>query len=192
MTNRKYNSLLFLSKLMTQFALLIICITLAGCGFHLRGQETLPPVLHNVYIKSTNPRGPLARQLGLSLRQLGANTTKTPAPAQVIIQITNESFSNMVTAFGSNSQISQLLVTYSVQFEMTDNHGNLLIPTRKVSTSAPYAQNYNAMLSVGTDLNVLEQQMRQDVVQQIILQLTAVNIHEIYQPSPYHTAPYPS
>lgn len=181
-----------MNKFIISIILIIFCPLLAGCGFHLRGQEILPPILHNIYVESANPRGTLARQLELNLKQMGANTTKTAQQAQVIVKIVNESYSNMVTAFGSNSQIQQLFVTYSVQFELLDNKGNELIPLRTVKTTAPYTQNENAMLSVSTDLNVLEFQMMRDVIQQIILQLTAPDIHRIYPPSPFYAAPYPS
>lgn len=155
--------------------LVILLSLLTACGFQLRGQLTLPPALQHIYIQSEIMHSSLPSQLSQMLNQLGAKTTLLPKNAQVIIDLMNETFTQQVITNGANSQIAQTLVIYYVEFQLTDTHGRVLLSPQVVSSVHSYSQNSNQILSVTNDLGTLEQDMRREVLEQILRRIIAKN-----------------
>src|SRR3990167_9659458 len=67
----------------------LLCLLLTGCGFHLRGSMPLSPPLHNLYLKTKDPYGPLARNLRDYFKYSHVPLASSPETASAVLDILN-------------------------------------------------------------------------------------------------------
>lgn len=146
-------------------ALLILCT--AGCGFHLRGQNVLPPQFHWIKIASCTPYGDFETTLRNSLQRIGIDVTRTePAPVTLhIIQVTL--YSDVPTIGGSN-QARAYVYYYRVTFEVFDPQHNMLVRPQCVTTSKTMIVNAGTALEATGQFSIMLHEMQVETSHMII------------------------
>jgi len=73
-------------RLMNLPIMLALAVLLAACGFHLRGEATMP--FASLYIEAANPASPLIEELRQNLLANHIELTKSAGKADVVLNIT--------------------------------------------------------------------------------------------------------
>ena len=68
----------------------LLLALLSACGFHLRGEVELPPVLQETYLESKNPYTGMARALRVELEAAGGRIVETSEHATAVLHIVRE------------------------------------------------------------------------------------------------------
>src|SRR5262249_38237939 len=71
-----------------QVAVLPLLGALSGCGFHLQGAGTLPPVLAKTYVVSTAPHSDFVSSVTDALRVRGATIVTKDEPGAAELHVT--------------------------------------------------------------------------------------------------------
>jgi LPS-assembly lipoprotein len=153
-------------------------LTIAGCGFKLRGSIGLPFKTVFVGAPTSSIVANILRRQILSLRSAegGTRLLDTPENAQVVVRIANELREKEVLSFSTSGRQRdyelRLRVTYSA---LSGKQELLTEPTeivlrRSVST-------IDSQLTAKQEEDVLlYNEMQQDMVQQILSRLTALKV----------------
>ncbi len=155
-------------QLTTKLLLIFSLLLLTGCGFHLRGHEPLPPALRVLYVQSNDPYGAFTKQLSQTLTAVGVTVTETSDTAPVALQILSEQSGQQLTSQGSSGQMSTYLLTYTVTYQLLDEHGRIIQAPQSVMATRAYSAAANQILG---DLNVqsgLQTEMQRDAIVQIL------------------------
>ncbi|MDC0166822.1 hypothetical protein OAI79_02335, partial [Gammaproteobacteria bacterium] len=84
---------------MRTFTAILLTALLAGCGFHLRGQVELAPIISAPWVTGQDPA--LVVDLRNGLRQSGVHPVKDTASASVIIDLATVDYSRSVKSVDS-------------------------------------------------------------------------------------------
>lgn len=159
-------------------------LLLSACGFHLRGDIPLPPPLHKLYLQTTEPFGQLTRNLKQYLKFSGVVLVETPAEADTVLVILNETNSEQLLSIGGTQQTRQYNITLSVSFEVTDPHGRVLVPPETLHETRSLTILSNQILGGSNEENNLFVQMRRAIVYDILTRLSSKDVAALVTPAP--------
>jgi LPS-assembly lipoprotein len=179
---KKHLFLLFTRQ--SQYLLLILFIymglNLTACGFHLRGQTALPPLLRVLYLKNEAPFSSFITQLKQVLISSHLRIVDSPDQAPISLHIISTIFSHNEPIAGSN-EARVYAFNYIVVFALEDNKGQNLAPPETVNIARTLILNPGQVLSNNNQSIQLQQQMEQDAIGQIFNRLNSRHTFDILQ-----------
>ncbi|WP_218813659.1 LPS assembly lipoprotein LptE [Rickettsiella endosymbiont of Dermanyssus gallinae] len=155
------------------FCLLIILLTLNGCGFQLRGYregQTIP--FHTLYLQSDSPYSNFNKALRQTLNSLGIDTRVSPS-APMTLQILSQSFNRTITSLGNAGQTTTYLLSYTVFFRLMDRQQHILLPPHKILVTRNFSITSNQLSGDLNTQNDLQDEMQRDAIQQLITRLSS-------------------
>lgn len=155
--------------------LIIITWLLAGCGFHLRGTQPLPPQLHTMYLQSNSPYSNFTRQLKNTLRLSKVRLVNDPKQAQIILCILKENFYTNQTTVASTAQTRNYNVTYAITYSLQNKHGNTIIQPKSINSTDSITVNQNEILENSNKLDITKQSLIRNLIMKLMFQLTSKN-----------------
>ena len=154
-------------------AVLIAAATfLAGCGFQLRGQTSLP--FETFYIPGSTP-------LALELRRNVSASSKTrlvdsPEKAQAVLAFTDEARDKTILTFTSAGKVNEFRLRYRVGFRVTDaTSAQVFLPTSEIILTRDMSFNDAQVIAKEAEEQLLFRDMQTDMVQQIMRRLVAAH-----------------
>lgn len=159
-----------------QFIFMALMSTLlCACGFQLRGSYHLPPSLTAVYLQSPTPYSPLMNQLRQSLQASQVKVVNNPFAAPYTLSVQGENFNTVQTSIGGSETMRQYTATYSVSYVLQDAKGKAVFGPRAASTTSTLNLMPNEELTSSSKLNDTKASMLQEVVSQLLFQLSSKN-----------------
>lgn len=156
------------------FMVLTAVLLLSACGFHLRGQATLP--FNTLYVQA-EPTSVFALQLKRAVRAGSATRVTTrPGEAEAVLQILNELQEKVILSLGSGGRVREFQLRYRVQYRLTDEKNREHIPASEISLKRDYSFNDEQALSKEAEEALLYRDMRNDAVQQLVRRLQAAKL----------------
>ena len=170
--NRARSMIARLTTRPSTFAAAALCLLLASCGFHLRGQATLP--FESMYI-SGSPS--FATLLARGIRT-GSNTRiiDNPKEAQVTLQIVGEQNERVILSLSGSGRVREIQLRYRVTYRLTDRENRELLETSQVQLKRDLSYSDNDVLGKEQEEALLVRDMRSDAVQQLVRRLQAAKI----------------
>lgn len=155
------------------FCILIILLTLNGCGFQLRGYregQTIP--FHTLYLQSDSPYSNFNKALRQTLNGLGIDTRVSP-PAPMTLQILSQNFSRTITSLGNAGQTTTYLLSYSVLFRLMDRQNHIVLPPQQILVTRNFSITSNQLSGDLNTQNDLQEEMQRDAIQQLVTRLSS-------------------
>lgn len=157
--------------------LLLACclVTLAGCGFHLRGSVEIPPSLNPLFIQA--PAGSPVRQ-AFDDRLAGSDVrlAATPAEAKLILRILSEERSSRVAAVDANGKILAYELHYLVRFDAVGADGAQRVPPQTMDLIRNFDNPDVEVLGKQLEEELIYQDFATDAADRILMRLRAVLI----------------
>jgi LPS-assembly lipoprotein len=154
--------------------LLLLLLTLVGCGFHLKGyQQAASPVLNGLYVEGGGERGTLAGILAYKLRTSGVELAADAQSAKAQVEITRERLQSRVLAVDANGKALDSELQLVASFRLTYASGDE--PTTQ-SLELVRQLSYSGSDELGqrNEAALLTIDMRNDMANQIIRRLEAL------------------
>ena len=161
------------SQLAARVFILLSLIMLTACGFKLRGDVELPPILQETYIESGNPFTGMARALRVELEASGARIVESSEQATAVLKIVNERSENRILSVGSTGKASEYELFDEVTFQLTDQSGKILVKQQNLRMIRDLVFDENKLLGKVSEGEQLHVQMRRSLARQII---TRINV----------------
>jgi len=151
--------------------LLIAALSLAGCGFQLRGTADLP--FKTIYMPPATQPG-----VALDLRrniQAGTRTTVVDDPklAEAVLEFTQESREKVILSIAATGRVREFELQYRVSFRVHDNMGGEFLPSNTVFLKRAVTFNDTDILAKEREDQLIYRSMESDMVQQIMRRLEA-------------------
>jgi LPS-assembly lipoprotein len=145
-------------------------LLLAGCGFHLRGQAKLP--FETLYLQAANEYSPLAQELRNGLQANGVRLTKRVEEASVVLQLVSEHPERKVLTLGSGGRVLEYQLSYHASLRLYDQQQNDWLPVQEIVIRRDFPWDDTQILAKQQEEILLNENMRNDMVQQIIRRLS--------------------
>jgi LPS-assembly lipoprotein len=151
--------------------LLLAALSLAGCGFQLRGTADLP--FKTIYMPPATQPG-----VALDLRrniQAGTRTTVVDDPklAEAVLEFTQESREKVILSLAATGRVREFELQYRVSFRVHDNKGGEFVPSSTVLLTRAVTFNDTDILAKEREDQLIYRSMETDMVQQILRRLEA-------------------
>ena len=153
-------------------ALIAAAALLAGCGFQLRGQASLP--FETFYVPGSTP-------LAVELRRNVSASSKTrlvdsPEKAQAVLAFTDEQRDKTILTFTSAGKVNEFRLRYRVGFRVTDpTSAQVFLPTSEIILTRDMSFNDAQVIAKEAEEQLLFRDMQTDMVQQIMRRLVAAH-----------------
>jgi LPS-assembly lipoprotein len=164
------------SSTLSQGILLLLAaccsLLLAGCGFHLRGSVTegvqLPPTF------LAGQAGPLQREVRHYLGISEAPLVERQKDAKLVIRLIGEDIQRRVLSVGSTGKVEEYEVHYAATYSVERANGEIVIPREILDQQRSYTYSETEVLAKDVEQERLVQDMRRDVVRQMMRRLQSV------------------
>ncbi len=152
-------------KIALAFALTIF---LAACGFHLRGEAHMP--FNALYIEAAPSL--LIAELKSSLKANHVQLTEKSDEADVILNIASEYPEKQILTLGGSGRVSEYQLRYRLSLRAYDKNQREWLPAAELTTSRDFSYDDAQILVKESEETLLYQNMRSDMVQQILRRLS--------------------
>jgi LPS-assembly lipoprotein len=151
-------------------ALLSAALLLGACGFHLRGQASMP--FSTLYLETGGSNSAFITELRRSLESNDVKLVGTAERADLVLNIVYERPEKQILSLSGSGQVSEYQLTYRVSLRAYDNKGQDWIPAEEMVQRRDYSYDDAAILSKEAEEALLYKSMREDMVQQIVRRLS--------------------
>lgn len=147
-----------------------LAFLLTACGFHLRGTGTAQMALTELNFAARDALSPLGKQIKASLTD---NKVKISSSAPFTLYIGLEENSQRTASFTAGTRSAEYTLTSAVSYELRS--GNLpALQQDRVEVQRTYAYNQNNVTGSGQEATLLRDEMRRDLVMQLMMRLQAI------------------
>ncbi len=151
---------------------LLLTAILASCGFHPRGQLSLP--FSTVHVAS-------ASAFALELKRAIAAGTQSqvvddPKSAQATLHVLSELREKQILSVNAAGRVREFQLRYRVSVRLTDAASKELLPASEIVLKRDFTFNDTQVLAKESEEALLYRDMQSDAVQQVMRRLSAVRI----------------
>jgi LPS-assembly lipoprotein len=144
-----------------------------GCGFHVRGEATVPPEMARTYIAADSKYSVFYRKLSSALRASGVDVVDAPGEATAIFTILADSTGQRVVSVSARNVPREYEVWYAVQYELISGEKTLMPPTSQTLTR-DYTYDETQVLGKAREEEVLRDSLVDNLVRITMIQLSAL------------------
>lgn len=160
-------------KAFTALLLLVLMLSLSGCGFKLRGLYNIPESLSSVAIESSQPNSDLALILEQALQ---ANGVLIEADAPYRIVLLDENITRRTLSLDTSARASEYELRGEVTFQVVDQDDQRVLTPRSLMSERSYNVDSNNITASESQEPILRQQIHQDLAQQIMRQYIRIQL----------------
>lgn len=150
-----------------------LILSLAACGFQMRGAPQLPPEMDVVYIKADDPFSPLVRELRRMLEGDERRVTWDEDEAGAVIEILQARSRTQTLAVNLQGRPEELRVSYEVIFRVTAN-GETLVGREEMRIERDIAADPDDTLGSRQEARRVGEILEEDMVGRIMMRIEAV------------------
>ncbi len=152
----------------------LLLAVLAGCGFHLRGDVSLPSNMQALYIDGINRNSSFAVELRRTLRGSGINVVEDVSSAQAVVKLTNVRFDRRVLSVsGSTGKVREFELFYGAEVIVLDRAGKVILPAQPLRLVRDFVFDEDDVLGKSSEEAQLRKEMQTDLISQILRRLQA-------------------
>ena len=144
---------------------------LAGCGFHLRGGQTLP--YSSLYIDA-----PPTSTFALQMKRIIGNSSQTRVAtvaqeADAILQVQGEAREKEILSLSGAGRVREYQLRYRLTYRVLDGKNIELVPSSQLLLRRDISFSDDAALAKESEEALLFRDMQSDAVQQLMRRLAA-------------------
>lgn len=147
----------------------LLLTALAGCGFQLRGDYSLPASINPVYVEAA--RADIKADLGRLLQSSEVQVTTDRKRASGILRLRSHRADRRVLALDSNGKVAEYGLIEELRFDMIDAQGKILVPEQKIRAMQSYINSGEQVLGKQQEEGSLRRDIRRDLAAQMMRRL---------------------
>jgi len=140
-----------------------MALLLNGCGFSLRGTDSIPAALAQTYVRAGNQSMPLVRELDRQLRIAGGGTTRDADVATAFLRILDDDSGERVLSLATTGGPEELEVYHIVTFELMRD-GTRVYGPDTLTLRRDYTFDKNDVLGKRRESETLRDALRRAIV----------------------------
>jgi LPS-assembly lipoprotein len=147
-----------------------LAFLMTACGFHLRGTGTTQMALDELNFTARDALSPLGKMVKESLAN---NKVQVSSSAPFTLYVGPEETTQRTASFTAGTRSAEYTLTTAVSYELRSGKLPTLLQDR-IEVQRTYAHNQNNVTGSGQEESLLREEMRRDLVMQLMMRLQAV------------------
>jgi LPS-assembly lipoprotein len=148
-------------------------LSLAGCGFQLRGATTIPPEMSRTYISTSDRHSVFYRKLRVGLQQAGAEMVDSPVDATAVFSIFTDVTDQRVISVSARNVPREYEIYYTIIYELNTDEATLM-EERTQTLTRDYTFDETLVLGKAREEEVLRDAIADDLVRIVLIQLSSL------------------
>ncbi|MDX2426006.1 MAG: LPS assembly lipoprotein LptE [Cycloclasticus sp.] len=153
---------------------LLLSVTLAACGFKLRGAYELPTGLQKIYLAG-GQNTELVRDLKEMLAY-SAEVVNSREDADAVLSIDKEESDSRTLSVDSRGKVRESEMQYSVIYSVTRLDGEVLIDKEALLLVRDFINDENDIIGRTNEAELISRELKRDAAQQILRRLQALKV----------------
>jgi LPS-assembly lipoprotein len=153
-------------------SLVLLPLSLTGCGFQLRGATQLPPEYSPIYVHS-RPGSRIGPALVQALYAAGTELARDRADARSLVRILLERHQERVTAVDSNGKVIGIELGYRVAFDAVTVDGVQLAKRQSLVLTREYVNPDIEVIAKAEEAQLIRRDLIADMADHILRRLRA-------------------
>jgi LPS-assembly lipoprotein len=163
-------------KRLAPAVLLVLACLVTGCGFHLRGESTLPfETLNLAIVNDTLFEADLKRTITAGSK---TQVVDKATDAQAVLQGNAPAREKVILSLSSAGRVSAYTLRYRFGFKVHDSKGRDFIPQTEIVLTREMTYSDAQVLAKATEEQILYSDMQHDMVQQVMRRLAAAKLEK--------------
>jgi len=150
-----------------------LLVTLAACGFQLRGSASLPGEMAVTFIAGGKPYDSLHDDFAEALRARQVKVTDVRSEATAVLNILKNSRDKEVLSVNTAGKVLEFQLSQSIRFSVETTDKIPLLEPQGVSLSRDYLYSSTDVLSKKREEAVVRRTMQRELVNLAMLRITA-------------------
>lgn len=156
----------------------LLFVSLTSCGFHPRGSFVRATDLGSIFV-DTEGEVSITEEVRDALVDAAFTLADNRADASILLRLTSEAEGERVVSVRSNGRVSEIELTHAVAMFITaseDGRSPSYPPdyqTNRVAVTREYTYDETGVLGKENEARILREEMKRDLVRQIILRSVA-------------------
>lgn len=152
--------------------LLIAAVLVAGCGFQLRSWD-LTAAFEKAHLAADGSIT-IDAELRRALEQAGLVLVEDQSSAGAVIRLSDQRELRRSVSTTRGARTAEYEITLSLAFAAQDGQGNEVVSARRISAERTFRLDQNNPAATREEQSLIALELRNELVQQIILTLSAV------------------
>jgi LPS-assembly lipoprotein len=152
---------------------LLLVLSTAGCGFHLRSALELPTDLGPVAVTAPDRYSPLASSLARALERAGAVPATDDDDKAARLEVMSEKWADVPIAIDVQGRAQEYSLRYAVVFRLRRGDGSVIVPQQAVELSRDYIAPPSDSVGSGSERELLAGEMRREMSASILRRIDA-------------------
>jgi len=159
------------TKLLKQFLIFVLGVSLVGCGFKLRGAYELPAAMQETYIDHQQVNSDLVRSLKIALKASDIKITDTKTDNVAVLKIYKETRNKRTVSVDAQGRAREYTLTYALRFSMIADKQKVEIAEQIIRIERDFIFDPEDVLGNSRGESQLYEEMQQDLVRLLLLRL---------------------
>ena len=148
-------------------------VLLPGCGFHLRGSAAVPAVMQQQVYLQVSGGGEFPRSLAAALRASKVNVLDTSTEGVATLSVPVAGFGSRLLTSGAVQRVGEYVVTFNVQFTLTDAQGKTVVPMQTISLSHEFALDQTQFSAISSETKAIQRSLVREMTDAVMRRLEA-------------------
>lgn len=148
-----------------------VFLALSSCGWQLRDTLLLDNSIGAVHVSYSGSQSSLGIELKRALRANNVQLVGSTESAKYQIKIIDITQSRRIGALNTSVRPAQYQIYKTVDYMVLDKQGAQIIPMTSASAESTYNYNESDMLASENEENLLQNNLRAEIVRQIVRRL---------------------
>lgn len=157
-----------------RIVLLVLILSLAACGFHLREQAALPDALREVRIEVTDPFSPIGQELGRALQRAGAVLHEDMADKVAVLRIHGDALITVPLSVSGSARVQEYQVVHRVDFDVLEADGTVLVARNVIERRRDYRFDETQALGAAAEDELARKELRRDTLAALLRRIEAI------------------
>jgi LPS-assembly lipoprotein len=171
-----------LKRISLNVCILTIVLTIVGCGFKLRGDYGLPTGIQQLQLLAVQKNTPLHRILSKQLQGINIDVWDNTASASqmneqvdVIVYLSSDQLERRLLSLFSSGQVAEYELVYTIKYQIQFPAQDAL--EIELDVTREYQDDPDAVLAKSRELDLIQNEMRQEAANRIIRQIASSYSH---------------
>jgi LPS-assembly lipoprotein len=159
---------------MRALLIILLALVLGACGFQLRGEARLPPVMAETWLNVPDDSTAFVRELTLMLRANGVNVRDQAGSASAELRIFSERIAREALTISGQARVREFVLVFDLDFELREAGGEVLIPRETLRLMRDYSFDEQEILAATREEEFLRDDLRQAMAARLLRRLEAL------------------
>lgn len=162
------------SRLILLILLVLVALSLPGCGFHLRGSVDMPSQMEITFIQGGNPYSVFIIELRQALESRNIELVTTSEDATAVLHVISQRSDRRTLSVDLTGKSLEFLIQYEVEFELRGEGDEVILPVQKVTSERAFVFVKTDVLGAEREANYIRDELERELVTLVMMRLSAI------------------